>query len=268
MTSKFFRPAKAASAFCLLWCGVNLGTACAQEPASPTPSPTPKQVTAYVRFWNLLPLKSGYLELVGAADPLGKSLLSASPGAFAGEYRPVPPARYSWAVCRAGDRKQPLKNPLDVPLRAEEYLTIVTRPSADPGGEPVVELVDDTIDPDQPSSNNLTIYQCSPDVKAVVTAARRYTSDPVVYGSTQSLKDLPKGVVGLSISLTTKTGPASWNTDADFRASPHASLIVVPDAYGRIRPRVTVDGATRNAAVPSDLPKVTTLPSSSASPNK
>ena len=37
----------------------------------------------------------------------------------------------------------------------------------------------------------------------------------------------------------------NWANEIDFRAIPRATLLILPDAYGRIRPRVLVDGAAR-----------------------
>ena len=255
MTFKSFRPARpAVKALCLLWlCGVGIGALRGQAPQDPnaSPSATPKPKFGYLRFWNLLPLTTSGLELAGASDPAGRGLLSARPGTFPSNYRLLPPARYTLTVYPFGDRLKPLnKTPMDVPLRADAYMTVVVRPSADPGGEAVVELVDDTLDPTQAADNRLTVYQCSPEARVVVTAARNFKSNPLVYGGTQTLTALPDGIVGLAISIATKAGPGAWNTEADFRASARASLVVVADPYGRIRPRITVDGASRNGAVP------------------
>lgn len=250
MTSRFFLPVKAAARVTCLFLLGSVGLLHGQTETDPASSPTPKPKLGYVRFWNLLPVSAGRLELVGASNPSGQSLLGAVPESFAVNYRALPPAHYSWAVCSSADRQKPLKNLTDVALGADGYLTIVARPPSDPNGHPVVEVINDIPDPAQPAGNCLTIYQCSPDARVVVTAGRRYISDPLNYAGTQVLKDLPDGIVGLAITITTKAGSRSWNTEADFRASPRASLVVVADSYNRIRPRITVDGVPRSASSP------------------
>ena len=143
-------------------------------------------------------------------------------------------------------------------------MTIIARPSDTGGSEPVVEVVNDTPDPDAPIVNELRIYQISPDVKAIITANRSFKSDPLLYGGTQVIKDLPKSAVPVSISIITKAGTGNWNAEADFRHNSHATLVVLADVYGRIRPRVTSDGPPRGSESAEDAAPGT--PAASATP--
>jgi hypothetical protein len=39
--------------------------------------------------------------------------------------------------------------------------------------------------------------------------------------------------------------PAESTAEADFTASKKATVLIIPDSYGRFRPRVTADGTNR-----------------------
>lgn len=219
---------------------------------SPSPSPvpgaspkasTPKPKEGHIRFWNLIPPPTApTLDLVlTTTGSEGRPLTSATPMNLYANYTGLPPGRYTLRVFRAGDRQNALKS-FDLPLRDKSYFSLLA--TAQPDGQPGIELLDDTPDPTKTPNNRLTVRQFSPDTAVVITAAGRYRTDSLAFQKIQTLEDLPDGVVPLNMRAT-KTGAASvktWDTQADFRASHHYTLFVVNDLYGRIRARVAVDG--------------------------
>ena len=206
------------------------------------------------------------MELTTAGDNQGKTPLIAGPGTFQPAYHAVLPARYSYLVSRMGEQQIPLKTLPNVAVGPDVYVTVVARPSDTGGGEPIIEVINDTPDPAaSESGNELRVFQISPDAKAIVTANRTAKGDPLPYGGTQVIKDLPKGNVPLSINITSKTGTGTWNTEADFRRTSHATLVVLADVYGRIRPRVTNDGPPRSGET-LENPAPTVPPSASPTP--
>lgn len=257
------RAGATASTVGLFWLTGSVPASYSQVEVTPSPSASPKAKYGYVRFWNLLPDSVGRLEFSVPGDKEGKASVFAGPGTFPPSYRTMLPARYTWIAARPGEAQKPLKTLANVAVNSDVYVTILARPSDTMGGEPIIEVLNDTPDPSLPASNELRVYQISPDIKAVITANRTLKSDPLSYGATQVIRDLPKAAVPLTISITTKTGTGNWNTEADFRQNSHATLVVLADVYGRIRPRVTSDGPPRSSEVSagsSTAPPTTSTP--------
>ena len=240
MILKFSQPAAVAASFCALLLVTSSTPLRAQTP-KPSPSPAVKPKLGYIRFWNMLPLEGSTFELVqDGTPPPGRVLQTASPANFSAGYIPLPPGAYTLKVCRPGEHDKPIKS-FAVPVRHNSYITILT--TQPPGAAIKAELLDDTPDPFKPPVNRLTVRQFVPDIHVVATAAGTKRTEALDYGATQTLEGLPGGLVQLNTRATLTGGATkTWNTEADFRTSHHASLLVLSDPYGRIRPRVSVDG--------------------------
>ena len=76
-----------------------------------------------------------------------------------------------------------------------------------------------------------------------VTTSSRLASRTLVTGETEALEGFPLQLVALSMRATTGDGKTqTWTSEVDFRRARRASLLIVPDPYGRFRPRVSIDG--------------------------
>lgn len=223
--------------------------ASAQQPPAAAANQTPAPA-GYVRFWNMLTAKgSPSLQLLSSETSL---LTVAAPSNSGSNYVSLPPATYTFIVRKVGDTVNPLKK-VAVVLRVGTYITFLV---SEKGGQPTVELLDDTQDPkkaDAPS--RLVVRQFMPAAKVTVATREGATSQEVGFGETTTLENLPNRNVFLTMKAT-GLGPevAVWHTDADFSTSRHATLLIVGDAYGRFRPRLSYDGQSSAVADPTPPP--------------
>ena len=209
----------------------------------PLPKPTPaKPKAGYIRFWNVLPPKDGpSFDLVLGGNSDGRVLNTAAPSNFYANYVSLPPGRCTLRVYRAGERQNVLKN-IDLSLRDKSYYTLIASPQ--PGGQPSLDLIDDTPDPTKPPVNRVTVRQFCPDTSVVIAAGSSYRTDSLDYSKTQTIEGMPDGKVALTMRATKSGNSAvkTWDTQADFSVSHHSTVFVVNDLYGRIRARVAMDG--------------------------
>ena len=236
MTCKFFRSAAVtASALAVL----SLLPTAHLAAQTPTPKPTPVRPKAgFVRFWNA----AGFsFDLVLGSGPSARFVSTAMSSNFYATYVSLPPGPCPFRVYRSGDRQNTIKS-FDVAMRDRSYYTLLA--TQEPGGQPSIELIDDTPDPAKPPNNRLTVRQFCQDAKVVITTGGNFKTDPMLYGVTQTIEGLPDGVVALKMTATKtgNNGVKTWDTQADFRVSHHSTLFVVNDLYGRIRARVAMDG--------------------------
>ncbi len=214
----------------------------AQAPvATPTPDPKSKKPkTGFIRFWNMCAKEQGDLVLVReAGTPEGEPMLYADPGNFYASYVAIPPARYSLKAVRRDEPNTTLQT-FDVVLRGDVYVTFLAH-MAD--GKIKVEMVDDTYDPSTAVAGRLTVRQHFPGGRVVVAATSQIKSRSLSEGETEVLDGLPLTSLELNMSATLADGKTqTWSTEVNFRSFRHASLLIIPDPYGRFRPRVTVDG--------------------------
>lgn len=199
-------------------------------------SPPPK--LGYLRFWDMLPPANGAFELCKAgAGAEASSVLSGTAYRYS-SYTEFPAGRYKFEVYKKGDRTKPLKT-LDVDLRPQTFFTIIVGPKA---GTIDVELVADTNDP-KVTSGMLIIRNYFPGLTVSVTAEGQALADRMVYGQSNSVASLPLKRLPIVLRTTLPNGtPAESEAEADFQASNRATLLIIPDSYGRFRPRVTIDG--------------------------
>lgn len=214
----------------------------AQAPATPKPTPEDKKPKGFVRVWNMLPKGSGNLLLLLKNDPPNMAAIcTAEPANFYANYQPMPQAQYPFIVVREADRKAPIEH-FDVILRQNVYVTFLATLE---NGKPKVQMIDDTFDPTTVSAGRLTLRNYFPDARVSVIADGKIQSPVVNSGESQVLDGLPVGPVVLQMKATLPGGKTQqWSSQVDFRTSKHASLLVVPDPYGRFRPRISYDGPT------------------------
>jgi hypothetical protein len=195
----------------------------------------------YLRFWDMLPPTNGSFEVrkVGASES-EQSLLSGSAYAYS-SYVEFAVGRYQLAVFKKGDRKAALKV-LNIDLKPETFFTILVSPK---GGVITVEAFDDTNDP-KTTTGTLTIRNYFSGLTVDVSAGAQKIVDALPYGESRIATDLPLGKLPLTLHSRLPNGtPAESSAEADFNASNRATLLIIPDSYGRFRPRVTIDGKNR-----------------------
>lgn len=199
-------------------------------------SPAPK--LGYLRFWNMLPPANGAFELCKAdAGESGGNLLSGSAYQYS-SYAEFPAARYRLAVFKKGDRKTPVKI-IDVDLRPDTFFTILVAPK---GSVVDVEVVEDTNDP-KATAGTLVIRNYFTGLTVAVSSETQTFVDALAYGQSTAVTSLPLTRLPLTLRTRLPNGtPAESGAEADLKASKRGTLLIIPDSYGRFRPRVTIDG--------------------------
>lgn len=189
----------------------------------------------------MLPPTTGSFELRKAGAPESEqSLLSGSAYEYS-SYVEFAVGRYQLAVFKKGDRKTPLKL-VNIDLKPETFFTILVSPK---GGVLTVEAFDDTNDP-KATQGTLTIRNYFTGLTVDVSSGTQKIVDALPYGQSFAVAGLPSGRFPLTLHTRLPNGtPAESGAEADFTASNRATLLIIPDSYGRFRPRVTIDGKNR-----------------------
>lgn len=142
------------------------------------------------------------------------------------------------AIYKKGDRRTPLKI-VTVDLRPETFFTILVSPQ---GGVINVEVIDDTNDP-KASFGTLTIRNYFTGLTVAVSSDTQKIIDALAFGRSYVASGFPLSKLALTLRTSLPNGtPAESGAEADFVASKRATLLIIPDSYGRFRPRVTIDG--------------------------
>lgn len=242
MTSKLLPRALVFSV--LLALGTGVAGSRAQSPSpTPTPTPPPRKPSAYLRLWNMAFALNSPLELFTGAERGGRALLSAPPSNFYTGYERVVPGHYSLRISRPSD-PQEVTRPVDAVLPDSGYFTVLV--SQQPTGEILTELVNDSPDPAQSFDNVLVVRQYSADCRVVVSAGGKHT-EPLEFGGSQMLGQLPNGNVPVTMRAVTPQGPYNWASEVDFKGHHRATVFVYPDTYGRVRFKLTADGPASEA---------------------
>lgn len=233
-----FRSCRSALLSVLLLCAA-FAHAQTTAPAS-TPAAAKKPKEGYFRFWNMLPRDGGDLVLLhDNGTPEGDPLLHASPLNYHADYLPVPLARYALKVVRRTDQKLALET-FDVLVRADVYVTFLAQLV---DGKVTVEMLDDTYAPEKAVAGRLTVRHFFPAATVQVTSSLQLASRALTHGESQTIEGFPLQPVMIEMRATMANGKTqTWSSEVDFSRARHASLLVVPDPYGRFRPRVSIDG--------------------------
>lgn len=227
----------------LLICLMMAGSLVAQTPvATPTPEPKERKVKqGYMRFWNMLPKEAGDLVLIkntGKAE--GEPVMSAEPRNYYSDYIPVPVGRYALKAVRSEQPEVSLGD-FDVLLRSDVYVTFL---ASIVEGKLKVEMLDDTYDPTASPTGQLTIRQQFLNARVIISVAgSSIRSRELTFGETETIEGLPLKTIELKMTAVLANGQKqAWNTDVDFRTVRRAALLIIPDAYGRFRPRLAMSG--------------------------
>jgi len=202
-----------------------------------TASPSRGAKPGFIRFWNMLPPTSGRLEVRKVGSPSSEAPLLSGIAYVYSSYTEFPSARYRLTLTKAGE-DAPLKL-LDIDLKPDSYFTILVSPQAGTLG---VEVFDDTIDP-KATTGTLTVRNFFIGTSVTVSFESRNIVEALPYGKTQTVGSLPLLRVPLTLHTRLPNGkPAESGAEADLRASKRATLLIIPDSYGRFCVRVALDG--------------------------
>jgi hypothetical protein len=235
MTFKFYRSVLSAL---VLLAGPVL--AAPPDPGVDTDSGKKKPKEGYVRFWNLLPKGKDELKLVkpsGAEE--GDTLIVAEPLNYYAGYQPLTVGRYSLKVVRTAEPKTALQT-FDVLLREDVFVTFIAKLK---DNKITVEMIDDTYDHDTATTGQVIVRQQFPEANVIVTSKTGARSQAISYGNEETMNGFPLQLVNITLNATLADGKhKSASMEVDFRASRHASLIVIADGYGRFRVRLASNG--------------------------
>jgi hypothetical protein len=237
-----FRSSKSVLSALLLL--VSTGLAAPADASAEAEGGKKKPKEGFIRLWNLLPKGKDELRLVktGGSDE-GETLTVSEPMNYYAGYRPLPVGRYPLKVVRATDPMTALQT-FDVVLREDVFVTFVAKPKGDKVG---VEMVDDTYDPALATTGQIVVRQQFPDANVLVTNNTKAVSQVLAYGSEETLTGFPLQATNLTFLATFADGKRKTaSMEVDFRKSRHASIIVMPDGYGRFRVRLASAGQNEN----------------------
>jgi hypothetical protein len=167
-----------------------------------------------------------------------------------GDYVPVPPGAWTFEVVDAKEPGTRLAT-FSTSLAASSFSTLLVQEKAD---GIALELVDDTAP--KGAIAELVVRNFAPTLKYVDVDAGRDLH--VRLTSTESflaVRGLTRTKLQVETSGEETSGqPLKWSNEVDFTKVRRATVLIYPDGYGRIRPRVVVDGEI--TATPTDAAQV------------
>ena len=225
-------------------------------PATPEPAPvasgTPRESKAkhgWLRFWNVLPKESGEFMLIKEnGTPEGDTLLSAAPENFYASYIKLPIGKYNLKMVR---REAPATviQYVDFTLKGDDSFTLLV---SAPDRKLKVETIDETYSLADAPAGRLTIRHHFPGARINVIVGAQTKSHDLSPGDTEVLENLPLRAVEVKTQAALPGGKVeSWSTEVNFQNLRHATLLVVPDPYGRFRPRIAIEGVPAPAPPPA-----------------
>ncbi len=141
-----------------------------------------------------------------------------------------------FVVKNGGDAS--IKN-LSVDLKPDTYFTVILAPQ---GAGFKVDFLEDTVDP-KATSGTITMRNYFPGTAISVAAGNQMLASSINYGNSSAVEGLAASKMTVTIQAKLPNGtPAQSIVDLDFTASKHVTLLVIPDSYGRFRPRIVADG--------------------------
>jgi hypothetical protein len=222
MQSKFFTPA-----ISLIFSALVATLANAQPAASPPPK------VGYIRFWDMLPAKNGSFEVRKATSSKSEpTMLLANAYHYSG-YGEYPAGRYQLGVFKRGG-DQPLKL-FNVDLKPDSYFTILLSPQS-------IDMFEDTINP-RTTTGTLIIRNYFSGTTVSASSGAQKFFDALPYGQSYTIGDLPLSRLSVVVRTHLPGGHAAQAAaEVNFKEWKRATLLVVPDSYGRFRVRVTPNG--------------------------
>ena len=206
---------------------------------------------AHVRFW-----KTALAELsrvrVSSKTGTGKhasahDLGSAGPGFSFENYADTPSGHVTLEVY-AGENKTPVTT-LPAEFTPDSFMTVLVKEPRKAGEPPQIEVILDSTGA-QPAGgvpSQIRVRNFVADIKDIhVTIGDALNAQFTGDDDYLNMKGM-KPIVYPVRTVGTGTGgkPFEWNTEADLRQHHRQTLLIYPDPYGRIRPRMVVDGESQ-----------------------
>ena len=218
-------------------------TASPQTPAAPASAGA---TAAHVRLWKidlhgLTGLRVSF-KPAGGRRAVARELGGGEPDYQFDNYADVPSGPGTFEAF-AGKDKHPFSS-LPGTLSPGSFLTLILSASESADGSPALTLVDDGSATTDSVPAQLTVRNFMADLKG----AR------VVVGDSLNAQFAPgagflamRGIKPAVYQIRTSgTGPDSkpfqWNNEVNLRQYRRQTLLIYPDPYGRVRPRLVVDG--------------------------
>jgi hypothetical protein len=194
---------------------------------------TPAPKVGYIRFWNMLPPQNGSFEVRKISGPGTEETVASATAYRYSSYRELNNGRYRLGVFKTATNA-PLKI-FDVDLKPETYFTILVSPQS-------IDMFDETNDP-KATSGTLTIRNYFSGLTVTASADNEPIGGTLAYGQSFTAAGFPLKRLRLTLRTHLPNGtPAESEAEADFIASKRATVLIIPDSYGRFRPRATIDG--------------------------
>jgi hypothetical protein len=180
----------------------------------------------------MLPAANGNFQLLDNSKPSDSALATATSYRYS-SYFELPAGKYKLGVAKAGS-STPIKV-LDLDVQAERYFTILIAPQR-------IDVFDDTVDT-KTQSGTLTIRNFLPGVAVTASVGQTALPQPIAYAQSYSAPSLPLARTTVTVRGTLLDGKhAEASADIDFSSNRRATALVIQDAYGDFRLRITPDG--------------------------
>jgi len=181
----------------------------------------------------MLPAPNGSFEVRKTTPPSSDEVLITGSAYRYSSYRDLPVGKYRLAITKKGDAA-PLKL-FDVDLKQDSYFTILISPRG-------IEMFEDTEDV-KATTGTLSIRNFFPGSTVAVQAGSNSVVDALPYGQSQQVTGLPLGRTRITVRAKITNGkPVETSAELDFKDGKRATALIIPDPYGRFRPRFTFDG--------------------------
>ena len=187
----------------------------------------------------MLPPENGTFDLRKTGGNPSEAILYAKvPSYRYSSYREITPASYNLSVYRTGETSTALKT-FTLDIKPNSYFTILVAPG---NGAITVQTINDTLDP-KAAAGTLIVRNLFPGLTISVASMSQALVNSLAYGQSISVGGLALKRLPLTLHSRLANGVSTESeAEADFAASKRATLLIIPDTYGRFRPRVTIDG--------------------------
>lgn len=213
----------------------------AQTSSAPAASPM-----AHVRFWKTelsnFPSVRVMLKPTGGRHSASREIGTGSPGYAFNNYADAPAGRATLEVFSAKQTAPLISLPIN--LAPGALATVLLSEPTNAGGVPQVEIIEDDTMITDAARAQLTVRSFVADLKDVrLTVGENLNAQFVSGDCFLQMRGLKPALYPLrTVGAGADSKPFDWNIDVDLREHRHQTLLIYPDPYGRIRPRLITDG--------------------------
>ncbi len=196
--------------------------------------------TAQVRVWKGdFPSKRALKITLRSAGrkPVASELAASAEGYFFSPYRPVPAGP---AIIEVTDAHEAKHKPatLSTTLAPGSFTTVLL---AENGEQTSIELLSDTIV--STPSPELRVCNFAPLTSLQIDVGEDLHARLNPTGAFLHVRGIPQKKIQVRTSGVDSSGKSvRGSNEVDFTQSPRVTILIYPDTYGRIRPRIVIDG--------------------------